>query len=113
SPAWGVKFDGSGPVKLYSLFSEIGDIEINAQYLTVDQATSVPFIGLRGNGANSLKSKGVVNNINSAAICVVAKPPNLASGTDYGSFTTLALCEIIELTAASTVEDVNKQKYES
>ena len=108
SPAWGIKLANGLPNKLYSLFNSAGDINVGVgnsagiELRTIDTHNTIL---VKGSSANTLISAGVINNVNNAGLCVIAKPPTLAAGTNYGSVNTFVLADLSNIDAASSASD--------
>lgn len=108
SAAWGIKLSGGKPSKLYSLFNPDGDLDIvvgSSPAIDFADFESRKVLAMRGSSYNAVMSKGAANGVNTAGICVVAKPPTLASGTAYGPGVTFCLGELANIEDASSVAD--------
>lgn len=105
SANWGVKLLGDKPTKLYSLFSDKGDIIISigsASAIAYNTSSyAVPVIELKGSSSNALISKGTADNVLNTVICVVARAPLLSSNEDYGLATRYTLASLSDNTASS------------
>ena len=101
SANWGVKLSGAKPKKLYTLFGEAGDIDVTVgtpNSINYDTTSfSFPTIELKGSSINGLKTKGVVSNVRSSGVFVIAKAPLLATGATYGSASGFALADLSDL----------------
>lgn len=106
SANWGVKMAGDKPAKLYSLFSDKGDIIISigsASAIAYNTSSyAVPVIELKGSSGNALTSKGTADNVLNTVICVVARVPLLSSNADYGVSTVFTLASLSDNTATSS-----------
>lgn len=108
SPAWGVKVVNGQPNKLYSLFNSAGDIIVgvgNSATIELHTVDTYNTILVKGSSANTLMSAGAISNVNNAGLCIIAKPPTLAAGTNYGSINTFALADLSNIDAASSASD--------
>ena len=108
SPAWGIKVVNGQPNKLYSLFNSAGDIIVgvgNSAAIELHTVDTYNTILIKGSSANTLISAGVINNVNNAGLCVIAKPPTLAAGTNYSPINVFALAELSNIDAASSASD--------
>ncbi|MEW7832054.1 hypothetical protein AB2R53_00590 [Acinetobacter baumannii] len=114
SASWGVKLEAGKPKKLYSLFSEAGDIDVTIGAPTsINYNTTtfpVPVIELKAASSNGLKTLGTANNVKTSGLCIIARAPILASGAAYGSTGTFALGELSNLTpSVSAGETLDKR----
>lgn len=108
SAKWGVKIVNGILVKMYSLFNQDGDIEVNISTpsaFNFNNSGSFPYLEFRGGTNNSLASSGLMNNVDSLGVSVVARVP------DHANSTSGALVDIGVPTVSSTLEDLANKRY--
>lgn len=109
SANWGVKFSGSIPVKLYSLFGSAGDVEGNPDsYLKhVIEGSKAYLHFTQSSVSNYFQAKTPITDLKSVAMAVVAR---MGSGTEGSLQWGAALGSVQSLVPVSTAEDVISER---
>lgn len=117
SANWGVRLSGGKPDKLYSLFNEVGDIDVvvgNAPAIdfNTDRHVGTNVIAMLSTQFNALISVGTINGAKSSGICVVSKTRVAASGEDYGNANLFTLADLSDVTnSTSGAESLSKSMH--
>ncbi|MFW6525105.1 hypothetical protein [Acinetobacter baumannii] len=114
SANWGVKVAAGNPLKLYSLFSSVGDIVVTIgsdAAINYDKTTyNVPTVELKSSSANALIT-GSTGNVNNAGICVIARAPVLPAGSNYGSTLQFVTGELVDISDSSTAAESLQKRF--